>query len=1046
MTSLLFTCKVTSSLPLRLHERDRLISTPTTTMADGPHTPDELDHDPINKTLNSLTEVEDQMDADQLDQSHSHRRREEGPDDDDRRYSEDDHDRARDLSRGSGGGDTKYYRDVSMERDRSQERRPRSHSPHTPPLPGSTLSNDPSAAYDRRDSVTGRGRSRSPVERRDRDRSRSRSPRPRDRDRDRERDKEGDRERRSSRSRSRPRIFVPRYVPGVSAGAPPGAGRSSPRDCRVYVGNLPYEVRWHQLKDFMREAGDVVFADILVQQNGMSKGCGSSLIFHLFNTSVVEYRTPEDAQRAIRKLNDTTFMGRPVFIREDREPEAKFGGVAAAARPTAGRQVYVGNLPYAVGWQELKDMFRSAAHSHISTVISPPRLGRQGGCSSRLHPSLEGIRDRAVRNFAGGYERDLYVIWLRVRMMMMSCGRDRFARLGLLVGWLVGMLWLVVGNWYTTSSGRGGALTVTLEAMVVGVVDRCMLAKMSASTFGRFPPPFLLLSSAAMYDGYEWNGRRIEVREDRFAGTAGGPSGPPRHSFGGGRGGWSSGRGGGPGPGGFGGHSSFGGPAHGGAGQFGGSGSGASGGYYRHGGGGGRVGGVGGGGYGGAGIGGAGGAGAPFGYGSVGRLGGEVAGRAVDVDEDVGVDPDSYNHDGGDALYGGVGRSGMMDYSGGAAGGYNTGGYGSGQYGQQVAGYDATPTASGYGYSGPMVQAGGASGEVAGSQIFVNNLPFTTTWQDLIDLFRSCGNIIRAEILEQNGRPKGSGVVRFDTFDGAERAVSEYRTGLAVGGVVYSVRLLRNSMGIFMVGVTLMCTLIVMRRKRALLLSSSPLIPLSTDKTNIMPQPPPMKFLDSMVRPNGLRVRPTFTTASPPPASAQLNNSASDRSMDATNDDTACSAPTTRKSLRLNKKRQRGGGQYDPEDADKRSSDGDANRTKRNYNRDSEGGDATAPFAQYAYKDPTSCSPGSGFEMDDRSQTETAGGVTEELYSLGSDETQSEGPEVGGPEVKKGGTVGGLMNEDENMYGQGRGEEGSEAGGLDEVISEVASLVEEYHA
>ncbi|RUS21780.1 hypothetical protein BC937DRAFT_91478 [Endogone sp. FLAS-F59071] len=409
--------------------------------------------------------------------------------------------------------------------------------------------------------------------------------------RDRERDKERDSDRRSrSRSRERPRIFVPRYVPGVSAssGGPPGLGRQSHRDCRVYVGNLPYEVKWHHLKDFMREAGDVIFADILVQQNGMSKGCG-----------VVEYRTPEDAQRAIRKLNDTLFMGRPVFIREDRESEAKFGGVGAN-RPVSGRQVYVGNLPYAVGWQELKDMFRSAGSVVRADVLL----------------------DHARR-----------------------------------------------------SKGSGTVLFETSQEA---------------------------MNAISMYDGYEWNGRRIEVREDRYAGMSGPSLGPsPRPSLGARGAGWSS-SGRGPTPGGFGGHSSFGAASgHGGAGQFGGSGSGPS---------------------------------------------------------------------------GGAGRPGMMDYSG---SGYGAGGYGSGQYGQQASGYDSTQ-ASGYGYNGPVAQASGP-GEVAGSQIFVNNLPFTTTWQDLIDLFRSCGNIIRSEVLEQNGRPKGSGVVRFDSYDAAERAVTKFN-GYLYGG------------------------------------------------------------------------------------------------------------------------------------------------------------------------------------------------------------------------------------------------------------------------
>ncbi|CAG8823267.1 21852_t:CDS:2, partial [Racocetra persica] len=149
------------------------------------------------------------------------------------------------------------------------------------------------------------------------------------------------------------------------------ASQRSQKECRVYVGNLAYEVKWAQLKDFMRQAGEVVFADVLVQPNGMSKGCG-----------VVEYRTPEDARRAIETLNDTQLLGRPVFIREDRETEAKFGTglsirpdrslpvhnsnnshhVANVGGGNAGRQIYVGNLPYSVGWQELKDLFRNAGN------------------------------------------------------------------------------------------------------------------------------------------------------------------------------------------------------------------------------------------------------------------------------------------------------------------------------------------------------------------------------------------------------------------------------------------------------------------------------------------------------------------------------------------------------------------------------------------------------------------------------------------------------------------------------------------------------------
>lgn len=63
---------------------------------------------------------------------------------------------------------------------------------------------------------------------------------------------------------------------------------NSQQDRRVYVGNLSYDVKWHHLKDFMREgmysstslhsvyadivaAGNVLFADVLLLPNGMSK-------------------------------------------------------------------------------------------------------------------------------------------------------------------------------------------------------------------------------------------------------------------------------------------------------------------------------------------------------------------------------------------------------------------------------------------------------------------------------------------------------------------------------------------------------------------------------------------------------------------------------------------------------------------------------------------------------------------------------------------------------------------------------------------------------
>lgn len=53
-------------------------------------------------------------------------------------------------------------------------------------------------------------------------------------------------------------------------------------------------------------------------------------------------------------------------------------------------------------------------------------------------------------------------------------------------------------------------------------------------------------------------------------------------------------------------------------------------------------------------------------------------------------------------------------------------------------------------------------------------LPYQAGWQDLKDLFRSAGNIIRADInIGADGRPKGSGTVIFETSKDAQQAISK---------------------------------------------------------------------------------------------------------------------------------------------------------------------------------------------------------------------------------------------------------------------------------
>jgi RNA recognition motif-containing protein len=68
----------------------------------------------------------------------------------------------------------------------------------------------------------------------------------------------------------------------------------------------------------------------------------------------------------------------------------------------------------------------------------------------------------------------------------------------------------------------------------------------------------------------------------------------------------------------------------------------------------------------------------------------------------------------------------------------------------------------------------GASG-AGGRNLFVGNLPFHCQWQDLKDLFRQAGTIIRADVaLGQDGRSRGFGTVVFATDTDAEHAVKMF--------------------------------------------------------------------------------------------------------------------------------------------------------------------------------------------------------------------------------------------------------------------------------
>lgn len=79
---------------------------------------------------------------------------------------------------------------------------------------------------------------------------------------------------------------------------------------RVLVSNLSSRVSWQELKDYMKQAGEVTFADAHKSRP---------------NEGVVEFASSSDMKNAIAKLNGADLNGRKIELTEDRQSSSSRG-------------------------------------------------------------------------------------------------------------------------------------------------------------------------------------------------------------------------------------------------------------------------------------------------------------------------------------------------------------------------------------------------------------------------------------------------------------------------------------------------------------------------------------------------------------------------------------------------------------------------------------------------------------------------------------------------------------------------------------------------
>lgn len=309
--------------------------------------------------------------------------------------------------------------------------------------------------------------------------------------------------------------------PSNSAPAPgnyaASAGESQSR--RVYVGNLSWDVAWQDLKDHMRQAGEVSFAEVMNESDGRSKGCG-----------IVEYATAEEAKEAIETLTDSELKGRMIFVREDRESTNAVGGGGGGSFQHAGApkhgftSVYVGNLAYETSWQDLKDHMRSAGDVEEANILTMEN-GRSKGCGIvTYHNATDAAR--AVRDLQDSTLNGRQIFCREDREQPGAApSRGRGGRGG---GFRSGGRGGRGGRGAGRSGGGGLSLFVgnlspdtTWKDLKdhfrqCGEVERAEVVEGKRSTFGtvRFFKESDAQNAINTLDGVEFNGYDLEVRTD----------------------------------------------------------------------------------------------------------------------------------------------------------------------------------------------------------------------------------------------------------------------------------------------------------------------------------------------------------------------------------------------------------------------------------------------------------------------------------------------------------------------------------------------------
>ncbi|XP_012670376.2 myelin expression factor 2 isoform X2 [Clupea harengus] len=215
----------------------------------------------------------------------------------------------------------------------------------------------------------------------------------------------------------------------------PGDKKSAHRN-RVFISNIPYDMKWQAIKDLMREkVGEVTYVELFKDAEGKSRGCG-----------VVEFKDEEFVKKAIEVMNKHDLNGRPLNIKEDPDGEharrvlQRSGGMFPGGRggeggpgmmniPPAiannpnipheilnglqagrlGSTVFVANLDFKVGWKKLKEVFGMAGTVKRADVKEDKDGKSRGMGTVTFEQSLEAVQAISMFNGQMLFDRPMHV-------------------------------------------------------------------------------------------------------------------------------------------------------------------------------------------------------------------------------------------------------------------------------------------------------------------------------------------------------------------------------------------------------------------------------------------------------------------------------------------------------------------------------------------------------------------------------------------------------------------------------------------------------------